>query len=47
MPEYSNNRESYLKLWEEIQNDESQLDNVKEEAAPAAEEAPAAELVRR
>tara|TARA_Y100001938_G_scaffold143666_1_gene216836 strand:- start:4727 stop:5437 length:711 start_codon:yes stop_codon:yes gene_type:complete len=37
MPEYSNNRESYLKLWEEIQNDESQLDNVKEEAAPAAE----------
>ena len=37
MPEYSNNRESYLKLWEEIQNDESQLDNVKEEVAPAAE----------
>ena len=37
MPEYSNNRESYLKLWEEIQNEESQLDNVKEEAAPAAE----------
>jgi hypothetical protein len=37
MSEYSNNRESYLKLWEEIQNDESQLDNTIEEAAPVAE----------
>lgn len=38
MPEYSNNRESYLKLWKEVQGEELGQTDV-EESAPAIEQA--------
>lgn len=37
MPEYSNNRESYLKLWKEVQEEELEHNDVAEETAQVVE----------